>query len=281
MNILQKDPEKYIEKNSEYYKKKWNAHKNPFLFAGWNWAAFFFAPFWAASRHMYGAALFYWLFYLGFALLESFLPALIDAGAGAVPSLWLLLFPVLLIHSFFGLFGNALYARKVSGLTANETTQHLPPIFNKSGWSPAAGSLVPLLFISVLAWPLLTISQWSYNPALEEGVYVYGDDGVSPQGQLDVSRNPLFEKYESRINMFYVGEALDNRALSYELLYEENDQWVPVRDQSVAFFSTDKVSLEILDAEDPAVQTGNYRLEVYVEDMHFDAVSFEIIEPSF
>lgn len=50
-----------------YYKHKW-AKLNPQNKSAWNWAAFFFAPFWLAYRKMHRGA---WLFLLGIAVFGS------------------------------------------------------------------------------------------------------------------------------------------------------------------------------------------------------------------
>lgn len=266
-----------IDQNSNYYRKKWEHHKKPRLFSGWNWAAFFLAPFWAAARHMYGAAFCYFFIYLLFIAAESFLPALLNLGPEAQPSALLYLLPVILLHIVFGLFGNALYARKIYKQTLIERSgKPAAPLFRGTGRSKGAGILIPLLYLLLFAYPAFLTEAWTYNPELTAGVYVYDDEDQTPQGQMDVSESPSFEKYSARINLLYVGDTLEDRTLSYELYYFENGAWTAVSDRSFTFFSGNKLSLGLIDAEDPAVELGEYRVDLLLDDEVYDSQTFYI-----
>lgn len=269
-----------IDKNQTYYRKKWENAKRPELFSGWNWAAFFLAPFWAASRHMYVIAFGYFFVYFLFVAAESFLPALLNLGPEAQPSAMLFLLPALLLHSAFGLLGNALYARKMyKQMLLKQSGKPAAPLFRASGQSLAAGSLVPLFYILLFAYPVFLADAWTYNPEMEPGVYVYNDEDQTPDGRMDVSTSPSFEKYSDRINLLYVGDSLEDRTLTYELFHFENGTWVQVSDRSFTFFSSEKLSLGLIDAEDPAVATGEYRVDLLLDDEIFDSQNFYITEP--
>jgi hypothetical protein len=43
----------FVDKNVDYYFDKWGRAKNPKIYAGWNWAAFFFGVFWLGYRKMF------------------------------------------------------------------------------------------------------------------------------------------------------------------------------------------------------------------------------------
>jgi hypothetical protein len=279
-SILTAKAAAYIGRNADYYQKKWEKWEKTAVFSGWNGAAFLFAPFWSSSRHMYGWTFFYFLFFVAVLTAESFFPVLLGLGADASPTLLLLLLPFLIIHTIFGLLGNAWYAQKINRIVEHhEGKRFLPPLFNKADFSLAVGVLVPVLCAALLAYPGVAAEQWVYNPPLENGVYVYSDNKPSPEGKVDVSRNPAFEKYETGISMFYTGDHIGDQSLTFKLYYDYSGEWISVREETVSFFTGDKLSLEILDAEDPATDTGRYRIDVYIEDTLFDSENFTITEP--
>ncbi|SDO32809.1 DUF2628 domain-containing protein [Alkalicoccus daliensis] len=272
-------PHTLVGQNSNYY---YNAasYKNPFRFSGWNWAAFLLAPFWAASRHMYILSAAYFGTVLLFLLIESFLPALLNLTADAEPSLFLLVFPMLLLHSFFGLAGNPLYLRKIRRqLQMQESGKSTAPLFRASGRSTAAGVLVTALLAALTAYPFVLAEEWMYNPPLENGIYVYNDEAQTPAGQINVAEEPVFQKYDARINLLYVGESLENRTLAFELFFLNNGIWESINDRSFTFFSQDRLSLGLLDAEDPAVRTGEYRVDLFIDTQLYDSQTFYVAAP--
>lgn len=280
VNSMEHFPHSLIGKNSTYYYKKSAAYKHPFHFAGWNWAAFLLAPFWAASRHMYLISTAYFGIILIFLAIESFLPAMLNLNAEAQPSLYLLIVPMLLLHTVFGFAANPLYLRKVrSRIQTEESGRNTAPLFRASGRSEAAGILVPLFLIAFFAYPFVLIESWMYNPPLEDGVYVYNDEAQTPDGQMNVAEAPVFEKYSARINLLYVGSSLENRTLAFELFYLNNGIWESVNDRSFSFFSQNRLSLGLLDAEDPAVRTGEYRVDLFIDESLYDSQTFYIAEP--
>ncbi|MFC4736191.1 DUF2628 domain-containing protein [Bacillus daqingensis] len=269
----------YIGKNAAYYEQKWKQHSHPARFAGWNWAAFLLGPVWAASRHLYVLAAGYFLLYLTFLLLESLLPALLDLGAGASATPVFLAAPILFLHVAFGLAANAVYWRKVKKMAQLERAgKPSPPLFRGRGQSKKAGAVVSAGMLLLAAAPALFLFSWAWNPPLDPGIYVYDGD-QPPSGELDTVENPVFYKYESMIQLYYIGEALDGRELRYELHYLGLGAEERIAGQAYPFFSGSTLSLNLLNAEDPELPEGEYRVDVYLDDELFDMQSFVVTVP--
>ncbi|SES36609.1 DUF2628 domain-containing protein [Salipaludibacillus aurantiacus] len=275
-----------IEKNTSYYTGKWQKYKNPGVYSGWNWPAFFFTPFWLAYRHMYVWVMVFFLLYLSGIAVIAFLPAMIYYGGipEYVLPVWQMVYPVL-INVFFGLKGNALYGKRTAKLVQwkeGKIDKPMAPLFTKTGGSWLSAFVTPAIVWLLLFVPYQTVDSWVYNPPLEYGVYVYSDDKPSPQGVLDVKRTPSFEKYSARINFLYYGdEPVDNRRFDVLLFYkeEEDNSWTLERERTYTFFTSDRVSLDLIDAEDPAAKTGKYRLEIHIDGSLEAEEEFTITPP--
>ncbi|WP_444684654.1 DUF2628 domain-containing protein [Alkalicoccus luteus] len=266
----------YIDINAEYYESKWEKHSRPSLFAGWNWAAFLLGPVWAASRHLYVFAASYFLIYLLFLLIESLLPALLNLGAGAAATPAFLAAPILFMHIAFGMTGNAVYMRKISKMAQLESEgRPSPPLFRGRGLSKTAGAVVPVAMLLIAAAPALFLFNWHWNPPLEPGIYVYDGD-QPPSGELDTMENPVFIKYESMIQLYYTGESLDGIELRYELYYLGTGAEELISDRAYPFFSGSSLSLDLLNAEDPELMEGEYRVDVYLNDSLYDIQPFTV-----
>jgi hypothetical protein len=57
-------------------------------------------------------------------------------------------------------------------------------------------------------------------------------------------------------------------------------EWVLEREREYDIFTSNRVVLDVVDAEDPAVKTGRYRLVIYVEDEVEAEEQFTIVPPS-
>ncbi|PRO65914.1 hypothetical protein [Alkalicoccus urumqiensis] len=267
-----------IGPNAERYIRSFERSRKPHLFAGWNTAAFFAAPFWSASRHLYGAVLFYAAFLTAAAFVESFLPAWLGLSGAFVRTPLLVAVPFVFVHLLFGVFGNAWFYR------ALEKKKYHPsnaPIFRMSGRSMRAALIAPAAAFLLAAWPLITLLEWQYNPPVESGVYVYDEERTpTPEGMLDVMDDPVFEKYSGSVNLFYAGPSLEGKTLSYELFYRSGTDTEPVRTFEVSLFSTGRLSLDLLDLADPELDTGEYELLVYLDDTLYDTTSFYVNPPA-
>ncbi len=106
--MTQEEAQILIDINTDHYLGKWDKHLHS-SFKGWNWAAFFIAPFWLVYRKMYWTAILYWaILFAVDGLISVFFQVLGDSSVEITIQTHSLLAAV-----FFGLFGNALYQKKV------------------------------------------------------------------------------------------------------------------------------------------------------------------------
>ncbi|ADH98045.1 DUF2628 domain-containing protein [Salisediminibacterium selenitireducens] len=269
-----------IGQNHTYYSSKWQDHQKPSVYCGFNLAALLVTPFWLAYRHLYDWLIFYVLLQSVFVAGASFLPWLFYAaglGADLVSSqLLFILTGFTLLHLGFGLKANALYYRRIQHLKNHGNAS---PLFYRSGASVKSGiitGLSALLFAVLVNVPL---ANWTYNPALEPGIYVFSDDNPVPEGVLDVRDEPDFVKYEARINLLFIhDEPIGDR--SFRLLLErETDSgngMAITRDRSFGIFSSSEVTLDLLDSEDPLTDTGTYHLTIFLDEEEIADTVFSI-----
>ncbi|MCR6105310.1 DUF2628 domain-containing protein [Salipaludibacillus agaradhaerens] len=283
------DIQPLIATNVDYYFNKWHASPAPFSFSGWNWAAFLLAPFWLAYRHMYGSLLITSLIYFMCQLLVTYLPLTTYLGlsqelSDTLTVVWQISYPIM-IHLFFGWKGNALYARRIAMLTQWKKglrDKPLAPLFSKSGTSMVTAIIIPFLLLLGGILSLFAVED-ALTPSLPPGVYIFSDSEPSPSDMKNTTLNPSFEKYSARINFVYIGEEpVEGRLFTIRLYYkaDEGMEWVLEREREYDIFTSNRVVLDVVDAEDPAVKTGRYRLVIYVEDEVEAEEQFTIVPPS-
>lgn len=274
------DTSTLIGQNHTYYHAKWEGANNPSGYSGFNFAAFIITPFWLAYRHLYDWLIFYVLIQSVFVAFASFLPWLFYlAGSGADPDSAQLLFILsgsMLLHLGFGLKANALYFRRIHHLKNHGNAS---PLFYRSGASMKSGIITGLSAMLVAVLVNVPLANWTYNPALEPGIYVFSDDHPVPQGLLDVREEPDFIKYEARINLLFVHDTpIGDR--SFRLLLErETDSGNGMeitRDRSFGIFSSSEVTLDLLDSEDPLTDTGTYHLTIFLDEEEVADTVFSI-----
>ncbi|WP_416148534.1 DUF2628 domain-containing protein [Salipaludibacillus sp. HK11] len=277
-----------VEKNIGYYSEKWEKHRSPLTYSGWNWAAFLFTPAWLAYRHMYTWTFVFFSLYFLSSVFVAFIPYLIHIGWLSEPSwvMWTLVFP-LLINIFFGLKGNALYTNRIIQLIQmkeNQVSKPSAPLFNKTGTSWVSAFIVPILISFLLIVPTYAVDEWTFNPDLPYGAYIFSDNEPTPAGILDVEQNPTFLKYDARINFLYYGEKpVDNQTFEMILFYKdfnEENNWTIERERSYNRFSSNRITLNLIDAENPVTKTGDYRLEIYIDENLEEEAEFSILPPN-
>ncbi|SDZ12224.1 Protein of unknown function [Evansella caseinilytica] len=270
-----------VQDNTSYYCKKWkNDHHTGF---DWNWAAFLLTPFWLAYRFMYSFVFIYFGGVLFISLSTLIIPFIIYYTS--LPEISLLLLPgifLLLISTFFGWQGNALYAGHARTLIdKQEQKQPIAPLFNKKGKSLASGILVPVIAAACLAVPLQIVYSWYNTGTLPKGIFVFDEYTGAPESIVDVMNKelPVFEKYQSSIQLLYHGEtAVAGQVFHVQLFHRENTgkSWTLIHEKSYTFFSSDKVKLNLLDAEGPQADTGEYLVEVYLDEELVGSRRFDI-----
>ncbi|UTR08690.1 DUF2628 domain-containing protein [Evansella sp. LMS18] len=272
-----------IKNNSDYYLRKWKTSKNPFKYSGWNWAAFLVSPVWLAYRHMYlWAVIYFVLLLLAFAAAYAF-PVIIHYTALPEESLFVWgIVSLFLAGLFFGFKGNTLYAKhvgRIAGFLENKNKQ-AAPLFNKTGTSPVSAVLVfaaaALLIYPAAVW----VSSWAENIPLPEGVYVY-EEGSSPPSPFTAAEEvQVFEKYSGALEVLYVGEEpIGDRTFEVVLSHRENEDasWEQLSERSYGFFTSSRVSLHLLDADNPLTNTGEYRVEIFIDQETKGTALFEIV----
>ncbi|MCR6109385.1 DUF2628 domain-containing protein [Bacillus sp. A301a_S52] len=283
------DVKPLIGANASYYINKWHASSTPFSFSGWNWSAFFLAPFWLAYRHMYGSLLITSLVYFTCQLLVTYLPLTTYFGLSqelsfTLTAVWQFSYPIM-IHLFFGWKGNAFYARRTAKIVHwNKGLREKPlaPLFSKPGASIVTALIIPFMLLLSGSLSLFALAG-DLTPPLPPGVYVFSDDKSSPSDMREATLNPSFEKYSARINFVYMGkEPVGGRPFTIRLYYkaDKNKEWALEREREYDIFTSNRVVLDVVDAEDPAVKTGLYRLVIYVEDEVAAEEQFTIAPPS-
>ncbi|CAM3923920.1 hypothetical protein [Alkalicoccus chagannorensis] len=271
----------YAGPRADYYKRKLDRHRRPERFAGWNSAAAAAAPLWSASRHMYGWTGLYFLWLLLLLTVESFLPAVLGLTADAQATPVLFVIGMIPAHVLFGLFGNAWYAAKLQKIQEHQAGERrLAPVFQWYGFSVPAALLTNVVLGLFILFPAVLISQWQFNPPLDHGVYVYMETDMPPQGALDVRGEPVFEKYEDGLNILYSGEAVGDQEITVELYYWDDFAWDLYDERSTSFFSDERVTMDLLDLEDPAVPAGEYEVHFYLDEELHDTVPFTVTPPA-
>lgn len=101
--LKNKDIDKLVFKNTEYYMPKFDLMKKTNQKVSWNWSAFFFSSYWAIYRKMY-------LVGFGIICLDIFLNIM-------MPFSFLLL--NLIIAIIFGLYGNYMYLTTIEKKSGN------------------------------------------------------------------------------------------------------------------------------------------------------------------
>jgi len=140
-----------LQKNAGYYLEKWDKYSHS-IFKGWNWSAMFLCETWMLYRKMYleGVLFFALRMSLSFVLgiLIPFLPAFLISN-------------YLVPWAFVGIFGNALYRRKVLRMIQKaqelNESERLEFLRNSGGTSIAATYIIPILLL------LLTLGQCAFR----------------------------------------------------------------------------------------------------------------------
>ena len=281
---FENDVSNVVEQNAGYYIDKWKKASNPLKFAGWNWAAFLLSPIWLAYRHMYFWATIYFLLLVVTAAVASILPAIIYYTALTEESLliWRIASPFL-VALIFGWKGNALYGRHVHKLIAakSDTSKPVAPLFSKTGRSLTSAILVFSVAVTFLYPATVWMSSWMEHTTVPPGVYIHEEENP-PQSLLDTlgSEIAVFEKYSDSINLLYIGEEpIGNSRFEVVLSYRENAQseWTVLSERSYSFFSSNRVSLNLLDAENPLTDTGEYNVEVFIDENSVGTSRFDLI----
>lgn len=272
-----------INNNSEYYLEKWKTSKNPFKYSGWNWAAFLVSPVWLAYRHMYLWAVLYFLLLLLTVAVAYTFPVIIYYTALPEESLfvWRVISPFL-AGLFFGFKGNALYAKQVNriaGFRENSNEQGAP-LFNKSGTSAVSAVLVFSAAAFLIYPAAVWMSSWAENTPLPEGVYIYMEGSPPPSPFTATEEVLVFEKYSGALEVLYVGEEpIGDRTFEVVLSHRENEDasWEKVSERSYGFFTSNRVSLHLLDADNPLTNTGEYKAEIFIDEELKGTAMFKII----
>ncbi|MDQ0256100.1 hypothetical protein J2S74_003499 [Evansella vedderi] len=273
-----------VNENTSYYVENWKKSNNPFKFSGWNWATFLFTPFWLSYRHMYGAVLIYFLLLFVAISVSMLFPLLIyytpitEVGY----FLWITLAPFFL-SVFFGLKGNAFYAKYIVRLLEKEKEENSTnvPLFYRTGRSWISAIVAPVFLFVFLSIPLFWIDSYVKTSTLPYGTYVFLEDVGPPQSVLDaLYRNQaIFEKYSSTIHLlYYAAEPVSNRPFQIVVHYQEegSGEWIELRERTFTFFSSNSIEIDILDAEDPLTQVGNYRVDIFIGEELVDYKLFEL-----
>ncbi|MBU9714608.1 DUF2628 domain-containing protein [Evansella tamaricis] len=260
-----------IEENTDYYLSRWQNSKQPLQFSGWNWAAFCLGPFWLSYRHMYGWVLIYFLILLTGGIVQSISPLFTNYTPFDLESLflWNYIWPVL-ISLFFGWKGNAIFARHIQQqLDDKHKRKTAVPLFHKPGRSLISAIITPIVFFLVFLLPFQWIYSWEFESAIPYGVYVFdGDKGV--YSTINQEDDFVFEKYtSSEISLLYHGtEDVGDSSLYVVLYFRDSDEleWEKIWERSYHIFSSNMVTLTILDAGDPLTEVGEYSVEVHIDD---------------
>lgn len=264
-----------VEDNHPYYDKKWKTHKSPNKYAGWNWIAFILPPFWLSYRYMYGwTAIFFIMI-----IVELFL-ILALTFSNELP----FMYPIL-THLFFGLKGNAFFTKRVMKLiqysdSEQENSKPVAPLFTKKGKSWISAIVTPSTMVFLLILPIQAISEWSFGSSIDPGTYVHSDKDSTLEYQRDLVTSPVFNKYEARINLLYFGEEpVNNRPFQVSLFFHppgEPDEWELINEREYSIFSSNRVSLDLIDAEDPATKVGEYRVEISIDEKFIGEEEFTV-----
>lgn len=274
------DPVSLIGENHTYYQSKWQSHNNPSRYSGINPAALIITPMWLAYRHLYDWLIVYVLFLTLLVTTASFLPWLIHlTGSGLDQAVLPFIYVpagLVLIHTGFGITANALYYRRIRRLKDHGSAS---PLFYRSGASVKSGIITGVSALTVAVLLNIPVWNWTFNPSLEPGIYVFSDDRPVPEGVLDVREEPDFMKYEARINLLFIhDEPIGDR--SFRLLLEREtgngDGMEVTRDRSFGIFSSSEVTLDLLDSEDPLTDTGTYHLTIFLDDEPVADTEFSI-----
>ncbi|AOM84158.1 DUF2628 domain-containing protein [Salisediminibacterium beveridgei] len=268
-----------IDNNHSYYLEQWQKHKNPERYSGLNWGALLLTPFWLSYRHLYDWLMLYFLMQLTVAVIVSFIPFILSClGLEHNPSLvpWFAgVIGFWSANAFFGLKGNALYYKRIQLLSQKH---NVSPLFYRSGASLKSGILTGILSLLLFSPIYAMAEQWTFNPSLDPGVYVFSDNSRVPAGQLDVEERPHFIKYEARINLLFIhDQPVGDR--DFRLLLErelDDGEKEMIRDRTFNIFSSDTVTLDLLDSEDPLTDTGTYHLAIYLDEEQTATESFTI-----
>ena len=140
-----------IQKNAGYYLKKWDKYSHS-IFQGWNWSAMFLCETWMLYRKMYleGVLLFALRVSLSFILgiLLPFWPAFLISN-------------YLVTGIFAGIFGNALYRKKV--LCMVQKVQELSEPERLGFLRSSGGTSIAATYITLVLLILLILGQWAFR----------------------------------------------------------------------------------------------------------------------
>ncbi|MBU9723768.1 MULTISPECIES: DUF2628 domain-containing protein [Bacillaceae] len=270
-----------IQTNSNYYLERWQKHHRPLSNSGWNWSAFILAPFWLASRHLYSWLVLYFSLYLVAAILHTITPIFLNYTSLPIDRLPFWYISAAVINAiFFGIKGNAMYGRSVY-LYVNrnaEANKYKAPLFNKSGRSIISGIIGPVLLYLLLLLPLHWIYLWELTPT-QHGIHIYEEE-AGAYTSSNQSEMPIFEKYvHFEIMLLYHGdEPVGDKEFKIILYYNDTNtgEWEQIRERKYPFFTSDKVTLDLINASNPMTSVGEYLVEVYLDDELADSSMFKI-----
>lgn len=273
-----------IQHNSNYYLYKWKNATEPFKFAGWNWSAFFLTPFWLSYRQMYRNLITYTVFLFIIISITLSIPVLLYYSSiqGFNPMGWTIT-TVILLHLYYGFKGNAVYAKYIASLFQWDPSEGKTnvPLFNRTGRSWVGAFIAPVFILVFIAFPTMWLSTYINTSTLPYGTYVFLEDQGAPQSVVDLptSENPVFRKYSSTVHLLYYSkEPVNNQPFQIVIHHrdDENEEWVLLRDRTITFFTSNIIELDILDAEDPLTNTGEYQVEVFINGEQKGSTLFEI-----
>ncbi|MCD8509161.1 MAG: DUF2628 domain-containing protein [Bacillus sp. (in: Bacteria)] len=282
--IFEHQLEEKIQHNTNYYISKWKDASEPFNFSGWNWPAFLITPFWLSYRQMYRHLITYSLFLLAIFSLSLSIPLfLYFTPLQELNQIFWTSTAIVLIHLYYGFKGNAVYAKFIASLFQWEASERKTnvPLFNRTGRSWISAIIAPIFMIVFIAIPLFWGNTFINTSTLPYGLYVYLEDQGAPQSVVEImeSESQVFQKYSSTIHLLYYSqEPINSQPFQIVLHYRENEQddWTLLRDRTFSFFTSNKIELDLLNAEDPLTKTGEYQVEVFIDGEHKGITFFEI-----
>ncbi|WP_096438429.1 DUF2628 domain-containing protein [Alteribacter populi] len=286
--ILSKQKEDVVStigKNHTYYVNQWTKATAPTRFSGWNWASFLAAPFWFSYRRMYGWMSLYFLVILLYALGDAFLPFLQYATEITLPYPWAgFIGTIFTLHILTGLFGNALFAKKVEKKVQKYQVPKpgyaQVPLFSQAGVSFLSALLGPLIVAMFIIYPFIQLLEWEYSPGFPKGAFVYLDEEGAPHAPWDIEENPSHRLFSSRLMLFYENiDPIENETVYVEIFHIDDNNREKIYEKSHSFFRSSSVNVALLDTGDPNLSTGEYEIDVYVGDQKQDSAKFTMVSP--
>ncbi len=112
------ESEEKISSSTQYYLKIFEKFGNKYFFIQWNWAAFFFGPYWMLYRRVYGLGIALLAFINIMMHLYEFKEVVFPESGRYYHGLFFV-FGIMWV-CYFGLFGNAIYFRSLRKRIARE-----------------------------------------------------------------------------------------------------------------------------------------------------------------